>query len=221
MKFASDSKMFDTMKEKLYAAVLSDALDRLGLRNQAMRADMRPLFPEAIVVGRAVTVLSVDVYKMPEEPYKMEIEAIDSLKPNDVLVVSTNRSTRACPWGELCSTAARARGARGAVIDGYTRDVKRIIQMQFPVFATGIKPIDGSGRSEVVDYNCPIECGDVLVNPGDLIFGDIDGMVAIPRKAESEALKIAFDKVSREDKTREELRQGASLKEVFQKYKAL
>lgn len=222
MKFDSDTEMFDVMKEKLYTAILSDALDILGLRNQAMRADIRPLFPEAIVVGRAMTVQAIDVYKMSEEPFKMEIETLDSLKPNNVLVLSNNHSTRASSWGELCSTAASARGARGAVIDGYARDVKGIIQMQFPVFVTGIMPVDTSGRIEVVDYNCPIECGDVLVNPDDLVFGDIDGIVVIPgQKVESEVLKIAFDKMSKEDKTREELRRGTLLKDVFKKYKTL
>lgn len=221
MKFLNDTDMFNKMKKLLYSASLSDALDKNGFRNQAMRADIRPVFPEAIVVGRAKTVLAVDVYKMPEEPYKLEIEAIDSLKENDVIVIGTNDSTQACPWGELCSTAASVRGCRGAITDGYTRDVRMIVKMKFPVFAKGIRPIDGTGRSEIIDYNSLIKCGDVLVNPGDIIFADIDGVVVIPKKIEKEIINFAIDKVKREDKTRLELLKGASLKTVFEKYKAL
>ncbi len=111
--------LFALMKERLYAAVLCDALDQVGYRQQAMRADIRPLFPEAVVVGRACTMQSVDVYEFEENAYEKEIAAVDSLQPGDVLVASTQQSTRTCLWGELLSTASTARGANGAIIDGY------------------------------------------------------------------------------------------------------
>ena len=119
----NEQEMFDTMRDKLNAAVISDILDRLGARERAMRADIRPVYQGAIVVGRAYTVLTANIFQVIDDPYKGEIEAVDSLKSNDIMVVCTNRSTRTCFWGELLSTAARARGARGIVIDGYTRDV--------------------------------------------------------------------------------------------------
>ena len=219
--FASDQEMFQAMKEKLYAAVLSDALDQVGRRGQAMRADIRPVYPEAVVVGRALTVLSVDIYAPVEHPYKLEIESVDLLKPGDVLVASTGRSARTCFWGELLSTTARVRGAYGAVIDGYTRDVRKIAQMQFPVFAAGMKPVDSAGLGEVMAYNCPINCGDVIVHPGDIVFGDIDGVVVIPKEVEKAAIERALQKVEGENRTREELLKGGYLRDVYARYGVL
>ena len=216
--FPNDFEMFKFMKKDLYASVISDALDQAGFRNQAMRSDIRPVYPEAVVVGRALTVLSVDVYEIGQDPYKLEIESVDLLKPGDVLVAATGRSTRTCFWGELLSTAARSRGANGAVIDGYTRDVRQIVEMNFPVFCTGRKPVDSRGRGIVIDFNCPVNCGDVVVAPGDIVFGDIDGVVVIPKAAEREVIARAREKVMGEDKVREELVRGASLTEVYNKY---
>lgn len=220
-QFANEIEMFNTMREKLYASVISDVMDSLGARHQGMRADIRPIYEGIVVVGRAYPVLTADVYKLVDDPYGPEIDAVDSLKPNDVMVVCTQRSTRTCFWGELLSTAARARGARGIVIDGYTRDVAQITKMKFPTFATGIYMVDSAGRSIVIDHNCPVDCGGVLVNPGDIIFGDIDGVVVIPREMEKEVIPLALEKVSKENQVREELLKGAMLRDVYTKYKTL
>lgn len=214
----NDTELFDLMEKQLYAAVLSDALDAVGYREQTLRHAVRPLYPEAVVVGRAMPMLCVEVYETPDEPYQQEIAAVDSLKQNDVLICSTNGSPRICIWGELLSTAARARGARGAVIDGFIRDARQITAMQFPVFMTGFSPIDSYGRSDVLAYNVPIECGKVPVNPSDIVFGDIDGVVVIPQAAEVEVINAALEKVSGENRTRAELRAGATLREVYDKY---
>jgi len=213
--------MFDTMQDKLRAAVISDVVDRLGAREQAMRADICPVYPGAIVVGRAYPIITADVFELSDDPYRGEIEAVDSLEPNDVIVVCTNRSTRTCIWGELLSTAARARGARGAVIDGYTRDVAQITAMNFPVFATGRKLVDSAGRSRVIDHGCPVICGDVLVNPGDIVFGDMDGVVVIPKELEQKAISLALEKAGKEDLVRDELLRGAMLRDAYAKYKVL
>ncbi|MCY3721781.1 MAG: RraA family protein [Candidatus Poribacteria bacterium] len=217
-KWNSDTELFDIMEQQLYAAVISDALDAVGYREQALRHTVRPLHPEAVVVGRAMPVQCVDVYEIPDEPYQQEIAAVDSLKQDDVFVCSTNQSTRNCIWGELLSTAARARGARGAIIDGFVRDARQILAMGFPVFTTGLSPVDSSGRGDVVAYNVPIECGGVMVNPGDIVFGDADGVVVIPRTVEIDVLEAAFAKVAGENRTRDELRAGATLREVYDKY---
>ena len=219
--FDNPSALFAMMKERLYAAVLCDALDQVGYRQQAMRADIRPLFPEAVVVGRACTMQSVDVYEFEENAYEKEIAAVDSLQPGDVMVASTQQSTRTCLWGELLSTASTARGANGAIIDGYARDVKLIRAMGFPVFATGMHPVDSAGRSSVIDYDCPVNCGGVIVRPGDIIFGDLDGVIVIPQDAAREVIERALAKVEGENITREELRNGATLREVFEKYGVL
>ena len=218
MEWNNETELFEMMKEKLYAAVISDALDQVGYRNQTMHHDIRPLYMEAVAVGRAMPVLCVDVYEVPDQPYQMEIAAVDSLKPNDVLVCSTNYSTRNCFWGELLSTAARVRGARGAIVEGFIRDIKQIIEMQFPVFMTGISPVDSSGRGDVIAYNVPIECGGVKVNPGDIVFGDYDGVVVIPKKVENKVIEAALEKVSGENRTRDELLKGSTLKAVYDKY---
>ncbi len=217
-QWENDTELFDMMEEQLYAAVISDALDAAGFRGQALQHTIRPLLPETVVVGRAMPVLCMDVYEIPDEPYQQEIAAVDSLKQDDVLVCSTNGSTRICFWGELLSTAARVRGARGAVIDGFIRDVRKIMEMRFPIFTTGISPIDSNGRGEVVAYNVTIECGGVTVNPGDIVFGDADGVVIIPQAIEMKIITAALQKVKSENSTRDALREGATLREVYDKY---
>ncbi len=221
VNFANDTEMFDTMRDKLYASVISDVVDSLGARNQGMRPDVRPIYQGATVVGRAYPVLTADVYKFIDDPYGPEIDAVDSLKPNDVLVACTQRSTRTCFWGELLATAARARGSRGIVVDGTVRDVAYLTEMKFPTFATGIYMVDSAGRSIVIDHNCPVECGGVLVNPGDIIFGDVDGVVVIPREMEKEVIPLALEKVSKENQLRDELLKGTLLRDAYKKYGVL
>jgi regulator of RNase E activity RraA len=163
----------------------------------------------------------MDMYHIPPEPYATEIEAVDSILPDEVVVVSTGQSKRNAPWGELLSTAARARGARGAVIDGLVRDVKKIEALSFPVFAAGIKPVDSKGRGLVVECNRPVECGEVLVHPGDLVFADTDGVVVVPARAVDDVVRSATDKVTRESHSRKELMEGAYLRDVYKKYGVL
>jgi len=218
---STDDALFEHITRNLYTAVVSDALDELGVRDRAMREQLRPLEPDTVVAGRARTVLCMDLYHIQENPYAEEIEAVDSILPGEVVVVGTGESKRNAPWGELLSTAAKARGARGAVIDGLIRDVRKIVSLGLPVFAAGFKPVDSKGRGAVVDYNIPVECGGVLVEPGDLIVGDFDGVVAIPAKMVGEVVRLATDKVSREDTTRAELMAGAYLRDVYAKYGVL
>jgi len=221
VKFTSEAEMFDVMRDKLSAAVISDVVDRLGAREQAMRADIRPAYPGAVVVGRAYTTLTADIFQIIDDPYQKEIEAVDALKPNDVMVASTNQSQRTCFWGELLATAARARGARGIVIDGYIRDVAQITAMEFPAFATGMRVVDSAGRSIVIDHGCPVDCGGVKVNTGDIVFGDIDGVIVIPRELEKEVIPLALEKVGKENLVRDELRRGTLLRDAYDKYGVL
>lgn len=213
--------LLDLIAGRLYSAVLSDVLDHLGFRDQAMQARLRPVWPDAVVVGRAHTVLTVDVYDRRPDPYRLEIEAVDTLKPGDVLVASTGPSTRTCFWGELLSTAARGRGARGAVIDGYVRDVRRMQAMAFPVFAAGMSPLDSAGRSMVVEYGGIVACGGVVVHEGDLVVGDVDGLVVVPHEVEAAAIRQALEKVEGENRTRAALEQGLTLTEVYAMYGVL
>lgn len=213
-----EAALFDQLAVEIYSAVLSDVLDGLGYRDQAMTADLRPVWQGAVVVGRAHTVLSSDVYHVPDDPYSMEIAAIDSVPPNHVVVSSTNSSERTCMWGELLSTATLARGGRGAIIDGHTRDVRMIEQMGFPVFSTGMRPVDSLGRGRIVSYAEPIVCGGVLVREGDIVFADIDGVVVVPREVEDEAIRRAREKVSGEKAMRQRLLEGRTLREAYDEF---
>ena len=208
-------------ERELYTAVVSDALDQLGVRHQAMREYLRPVHPGCVMAGWARTITCSDVYHIPVDAYGLEIEAVDSLLPGEIAVVGTQKSARNAPWGELLSTASKARGARGAVIDGLVRDIRKIEDIAFPVFAAGIKPVDSMGRGLVTGYNVPVECGEVIVNPGDFIFGDFDGIIVVPAAIVEETLTIAADKVNRENHSRAELQAGAYLRDVFAKYGVL
>jgi 4-hydroxy-4-methyl-2-oxoglutarate aldolase len=218
---SSESQLFQLLRTRLYTSVVSDVLDHQGLLDQAMAARIRPIEPSMRLVGRAHTVLTADVYQRPENPYVKEIAAVDALQPGDVMVATTNGSERTCLWGELLSSAARARGATGCLIDGHTRDVTRILEMGFPVFCTGFRPVDSSSRSTVIDYGCPVRCGDVLVNPGDIIFADFDGVVVIPPDLLELTVRLALKKVEGENASREMLEQGFLLRDVYDRYGVL
>jgi regulator of RNase E activity RraA len=213
--------MFAHIEKHLYTAVIADSLDELGYHQQAMAERLRPVWAKDTFAGWARTISCVDVHYLLENPYAMEIEAVDSLLPGEVAVVGTMESGRNAPWGELLSTAAQVRGARGAVVDGLIRDVRKIEQVGFPVFAAGIKPVDSRFRGMVLDYNVPVECGGVVVSPGDLVVADYDGVMIVPAAVVDEAIRMATDKVTRENNTRDELKQGAYLRDVFAKYGVL
>ena len=217
----ADLELFEHIERHLYTAVLADSLDDMGLREQAMRETIRPLSPDLVFAGWARTISCMDVYHTSQNPYDIEIEAIDSLMPGEIAVVATGDSKRNAPWGELLSTAALSRGARGAVIDALVRDVKKIQALGFPVFAAGIKPVDSRGRGIVVDYNVPVGCGGVVVAPGDLVVADFDGVVVVPAAAVAEAVRLATDKVALENHSRAELMRGSFLRDVYRKYGVL
>lgn len=218
MRLTSDAEMFRLVEEKLYTAVCCDIMDDFGYRNQAMRHNIRPIKEGMVVVGRAKTMLAADVYSVSADCYKHEIEALDSVRNGEVVVVSTNNSESSGIWGELLTTATKARGGRGAVIDGMGRDIKKILALDFPVFMVGYRPLDSKGRLKVIDYDCPIVCGGVKVEPGDLIFGDLDGVIAIPKAHAQEIVAAALEKVAKESRMREELLAGSTLAEVYTKY---
>jgi 4-hydroxy-4-methyl-2-oxoglutarate aldolase len=208
----------------LSAAVLSDVMDVLGLMNQAMQPFVRPLDENLVLAGRARTGLYMPSYEVREgeNPYEVEIALVDDLKPGDVPVLACNGPTqRIAPWGELLSTAAQARGAAGCITDGLVRDVRQIREMRFPVFHGGIGPLDTKGRARMVQRDVPVECAGVKVRDGDFVFGDVDGVVIIPQERAAEVLARAKEKVAGEGRTRDELRQGRLLSEVFEKYRIL
>jgi len=223
--FESDAEIFSFAREHLYVPAVCDILDSLGYRNQAMHHRLRPLLPDIRncgFVGRARTARWMEVDYIPEEdPYGMEIELVDSLGPGDVVVHSTDYSGTNAPWGELLSTVAIQNGAAGCVCDSQIRDCVRIIEMGFPVYYAGIRPLDSMGRARVVSYDVPVKCGDVLVRPRELVFADFDGIVVIPKEVEREALELAREKAGKESLTRRELLAGKTLREVYDTYGVL
>ncbi len=208
------------LRQHLFTAVLSDCLDAAGYRDQAMQARIRPLDESLVLCGRARTALYMDVYDAPagENPYELEIQLVDDLKADEVPVFACGASGRIAPWGELLSTAARARGAAGVVMDGLTRDVRAIREMKFPVFAGGIGPLDSKGRGKVMAIDVPVEVAGARVAPGDLVFGDADGVVVVPRAVEDQVVAAALAKVAGENATREALARGEKLADVFKRH---
>ena len=208
----------------LYAAVLSDVMDGLGLMEQAMRPFVRPLDDSLVLFGRARTGLYMPRYQVEpgEDPYAVEIALVDDLKPGDVAVFACDGPTdRIAPWGELLSTASQVRGSAGCVTDGLVRDVRQIRAMGFPVFHGGIGPLDSKGRGKMMELDCRVVCAGVAIAPGDYVFGDVDGVVAVPQLAAEEVFAKALEKVAAEDRTRDELRAGRTLRDVFDSFGVL
>ena len=203
---------------QLYPAVVSDCLDRIGYRDQVMKPHIRPLYPEARMAGFAMTVHCIEVDGLPansDDYYKGELQAVDSLKAGDVMVVSTCEGSY---WGELLATASRYRGAVGIVADAYTRDTLQLIEMQFPTFVSGISACDSLGRIDIDQVGVPIQCGGVTVKSDDLLLADYDGVVVVPSEVAEEAISRAEDKVSGENLVREKLAEGMPVWEAFRTY---
>ena len=192
-KQRGDEGFLADLRQRLYSAVLSDVLDELGYMSQAMAPRIRPLDEDLVLVGFARTGLFREVSQVVpgENPYELEIRIVDDLQTGEVMVFGCGGSQRIAPWGELLTTAARARGAVGAVTDGFVRDVRGIRDMKFPVFHGGIAPLDSKGRGKVVAIDVPVECAGVRIESGDLVFGDVDGLVVVPRSIEDDRVSRA------------------------------
>jgi 4-hydroxy-4-methyl-2-oxoglutarate aldolase len=204
--------------ERLHPAVVADCLDRRGLRNQVLAPHIRPLAPAMRVAGFAATVHCIEVDAVPESRddwYRNELASVDALEPGDVVVVSTCRGSY---WGELLATASRYRGARGAVLDAYTRDTLALIEMGFATFAAGIHCADSLGRIDVDEVGVPVTCGGVTVTPGDLVLGDHDGVVVVPATMAEEVVALAEEKVGGENLVRAKLAEGMPVSEAFRTY---
>lgn len=217
------NKPLPTNWEQLFSAVLSDALDAAGARQQAMAPHIRPLDDMLKMCGRARTsiYMEVDYVAEGENPYELEIALVDDLKPGDVAVFACGGSSRIAPWGSLLSTATRARGAEGCVTDGFVRDTLEIRDMKLLVFSGGIAPLDSKGRGQIQAVDVPVTCAGVHVRPGDLVFGDADGVVVVPQAIEVQVLRMAFEKINGEHHSMAELRAGRYLRDVYEKYGVL
>ena len=212
---------FSQMREHLYSAVVCDALDKLGLKNQSPRVPIRPLTTSGVLVGRCKTTLWAEMSHEDPRPYELELKAVDTCRMDDVLIAAASGSMRSGLWGELLSTAARRSGCVGAIIDGAVRDVVKMTAMGFAVFARGTSPYDSRDRNCVIDIDVPVEIGGVLFSPGDLIIADIDGVVVVPQAVEAEAVQAAWEKVNAENVVRDAIAGGMTAGEAFKKYGVL
>jgi 4-hydroxy-4-methyl-2-oxoglutarate aldolase len=217
MKPQSDTELFEIIRDILFTAVVGDILDREGRYHQFLPQPIKPLHPAHRLVGRALPVRIGDVTGPQSHPYGRLTEALDAIQPGEVYVASGGAMNCAA-WGEIMTATARTRGGSGAVIDGFHRDTPRVLEQNWPVFSRGSFAQDAGVRSSVLDFRCTVEIGQVAVEPGDLIFGDIDGVLVIPQAIERQVIELAIEKVAGEKKVRREIESGATGTAVFDRY---
>ena len=218
--WTDDRELFAAARRELFTAVVGDIMDKLGLQRQFLPAPVQPLSPGMVAVGRAMTVLEADREPggpEPEKPFGRMLDALDDLRADEVYIC-TGASFRYALWGELMSTRARVCGAAGAVVDGYSRDTRAILEMGFPVFSRGRYAQDQGPRGHVVDFRLPIDIEGVRISPGDIVFGDIDGVCIVPRQAERDVFNGAFEKARGEKTARKGLESGMTARAVFEKH---
>lgn len=222
----NDEELFALIRRELFTCVVGDVMDKLDLQHQYLPPQIRPLRNDMVVVGRALPVLSVDVFvekisgsanPLMEKSFGLMLDALDDLRPHEVYL-NTGSSPRNALWGELMSVRAGKLGAAGAVLNGYSRDTRAVLELNFPTFSFGAYGQDSAPRYKVVDYRVPVEIGAVRIRPGDFIFGDIDGVLAVPANAAEEVFTRALDKVRGERLVKKALEEGSSAVAAFQKH---
>jgi 4-hydroxy-4-methyl-2-oxoglutarate aldolase len=219
----SDEEKFSLLKENLFTAVVGDVLDVMGLRKQFLPAGIAPLQRDMRIAGRAMPVLEADIFAegtdqsagpLAHKPFGIMLEALDDLNPGEVYVASGS-SFRYALWGGLMSTRATHLKAAGAVLNGYVRDATDIEQLGFPAFCRGVYAQDQGVRGKVIDFRTAIEIEGVRIAPGDLMFGDREGVLVIPREAEDEAIARALEKATTENKVAIAIKNGMSACEAL------
>ncbi len=222
----SDDELFALVERELFTCVVGDVMDKMDLQHQFLPPQIQALRQDMVVIGRAMPVLAVDVFaekiagsanSLMNKSFGLMLEALDDLRHNEVYV-NTGSSPRNAVWGELMSTRARKLGSRGAVVNGYVRDTKAILKMNFPTFGFGSYGQDSGPRYKVVDFRIPVEIGAVRVRPGDILFGDVDGVLLVPAEAEAEVFTRALEKARGEKLVRKAIEAGSSAVEAFEKF---
>lgn len=220
-----DNELFGLMRQELYTAVVGDILDQMGYLHQFLPARIQPLREEMVVAGRAMTVLEADaslsgdhgINPVMQRPFGLMLEALDDLKENEVYLCSGASPTYALV-GELMCTRMQILGSAGAVVNGYHRDTKGILELGFPCFSYGRYAQDQAPRGKVIDYRVPIDIEGVHVEPGDIIFGDLDGVLVIPKAVEHEVIRLAYEKATGEKTVATAIRGGMSAAQSFAKH---
>ncbi len=213
----ADRATWERLASELYTPVVGDVLDALGFEHQFLPQPIGPMRPEMKLVGRAMPVLMMDVYGPQLKPFGKLTEALDQIGPGEVYL-ATGGDMRCAYWGEILTATAKHRGGVGAVINGFHRDTPQVLEQDWPVFSRGRYAQDSAVRTRVVDYRVAIEVGGVRVDPGDLVFGDLDGVVVIPRRVEAEVIERALEKARGEKVVRRAIEAGMSSTEAFRTY---
>ena len=226
MPWKDDAELFDLMRRQLFPAAVGDILDTMGLTRQFLPPHLRPLRSDMVIVGRAMPVLESNCFAaatadthgpLGRQPFGLLFEALDDLREHEVYLATGCTPTFAL-WGGLMTTRARHLKAAGAVLDGYHRDTPEVLASGMPVVSMGGYAQDQGARGKVVDWRVPVEVQGVRVAPGDLVFGDLDGVLVIPRAAEEEAIRRALEKVGAENRVRDAIEAGMSTVEAFRTY---
>ena len=213
-----NNEYYESLKNGLSSAVICDALDSLGYRNQSPRIAMQAFTGINILAGRCKTTLWTDMFDIDTRPYELELQAVDSCQPGDVLIAAAGGSNRSGIWGELLSTAAMNAGCRGVIVHGGVRDIEKMTAMGFPVFASARNIYDSLNRQRVIDIDIQVEIDTVIIASGDLVFADVDGIVFVPKAVEEEVIKRAFHKVQDESITRNAIKNGMKATEAYKTY---
>jgi len=221
-----DDELFALMRGQLFPAVVGDILDTMGFLHQFLSPQIRPLRPDMVVIGRAMPVLESNCFSNSEpeghselsrKPFGLLFEALDDLRRHEVYL-ATGCAPQFALWGGLMTTRAVHLKAAGAVLDGYSRDTPEVLELGLPVFSYGGYAQDQGPRGKVVDWRVGVECQGVRVSPGDIVFGDLDGVLVIPRAAEEEAIRRALEKASTENRVRDAIQRGMSTLEAFKTF---
>ena len=215
--WANDNELFKLLTGELYTPVVGDILDDLGHVHQFLPQPIQPMREQMKLAGRAMPVVMIDVFGKQKQPFGKLTEALDQLKPGEIYL-ATGGAMRCAYWGEILTATAKKRGAAGAIIDGFHRDTPKVLEQDWPVFSRGRFAQDSGVRTQVIDYRCPIEIGPVHVEPGDLIFGDLDGVVVVPQTVEKEVIEKALQKARGEKSVRKAIEGGMSSTDAFKKY---
>jgi regulator of RNase E activity RraA len=207
--------------QKLYTGAIADILDKNGYRHQVLPRDVRPFTQLQRVAGRAFTGQGYPCASPENNDTETRLKMLDSITQGTISVWTTGGSIDCAHWGEMMSTAARQRGCNGAVIDGGVRDLDFVNAMKYPVFARFACSASSIGRWDIREYQVPIKIGNTIIRPDDFVFGDVDGVVIVPKDIVMDVLVAAEDIYRREGAMREELRRGVSVKEAYDKYGSL
>lgn len=206
--------LLESIKNELYTPVVGDILDQLGLYHQFLPQAVRPLREDMKLAGFAMPALMIDVYGEQKKPFGLLTEALDDLQEDEIYIASGG-DMRCAYWGELLTATAKKRKAAGAVVNGWHRDTPQVLEQNWPVFSRGCYAQDSSVRTKVIDYRCAIEIGQVWIEPGDLVFGDIDGVLIVPKHHIEEVIEKALEKARGEKEVRAAIERGMSSTEAF------